>query len=70
MEITERESINDVDAVMVAVLRIFAARGRAIRAERAKLETARKQSESAPNASDKQEQKSIENETGKQTADV
>jgi hypothetical protein len=55
----------DVDAILVTVLRIFAARGRAIREERAKLEAARLLDANAPNGPGDQEAGSTDQDTNK-----
>jgi hypothetical protein len=55
----------DVDAVLAAALRIFAARGRAIREERAKMGAARLLDANAPNVLGDQETGSTDQDTNK-----
>jgi hypothetical protein len=58
-------SAQDTDAILTACLRVFAARGRAIREERAKLKAARLLGANAPNVLGDQEAGSTDRENNK-----
>ena len=66
---TDALSTRDVDEIVVAVLRIFAARGRTLREERTKQEVAQLLDANAPNVPSNQEAGSTGQDTNKDMPD-
>jgi hypothetical protein len=64
-ESSNAASAQDTDAILAAVLRVFASRGRAIREERAKIEAACSTDANAPNVLGDQETGSTDQDTCK-----